>query len=427
MLALIGFGTIIAFLYVILTNRMSVLTALVLIPMVAGIVAGAGPDLGKLASSGLLQVAPVGIMLMFAVLYFGLMLDVGIFEPLIRSLLSFVKGDPVRLCIITAVLPILIALDGEGATIFLISVTALLPVHRRLGLNPLVLPGIVGLAAGVMNILPWGGPTARAMSVLNADVNQVFLPLLPAMAGGLVWVLVVAWIIGRGERKRLGLMPPFDIRETDGAVSPPAVRPRLFFFNITLTVLLLAALLSGKWPLHLLFMSAFALALVVNFPSWNDQKEQLVSHAKSVVTVTSMIFAAGMFTGILTGTGMIKAMADVMVQSLPAPLVPHLSTIVAVTSMPFSLLFTPDAYYFGVLPIFAAAATNVGLDPVTIGRAALLGQMTTGFPLSPLTASTFILIGLTNVSLGDHQRFLFKWAFGSTLVMTAVALLTGAI
>ena len=53
--------------------------------------------------------------------------------------------------------------------------------------------------------------------------------------------------------------------------------------------------------------------------------------------------------------------------------------------------------------------------------------MTTGFPLSPLTASTFILIGLSGVNLGDHQRFIFPWAFGTTLVMTAVAYATGAL
>ena len=95
--------------------------------------------------------------------------------------------------------------------------------------------------------------------------------------------------------------------------------------------------------------------------------------------------------------------------------------------MPLSLVFTPDAYYFGVLPVFAETAAAMGHDPLAIGRAAILGQMTTGFPLSPLTAATFILVGLSQVSLRDHQRFVFLWAFGTTLVMTAVAWLTGAL
>ena len=118
------------------------------------------------------------------------------FDPLVRGLLSFVGGDPLRLCFISAALPMLVALDGDGATTFLISTTALLPVHRQMGLRPVVLPGIIGLAAGVMNILPWGGPTARVMAVLHADAHLVFLPLLPAMLVGLLWVFFVACLVG---------------------------------------------------------------------------------------------------------------------------------------------------------------------------------------------------------------------------------------
>ena len=62
-----------------------------------------------------------------------------------------------------------------------------------------------------------------------------------------------------------------------------------------------------------------------------------------------------------------------------------------------------------------------------MARAAILGQMTTGFPLSPLTAATFILVGMTGVQFGEHQRFIFGWAFATTLVMTAAAMLTGVV
>ena len=152
-----------------------------------------------------------------------------------------------------------------------------------------------------------------------------------------------------------------------------------------------------------------------------------MSHAGSVVTVSTMIFAAGIFTGVLTGTKMIEAMAAATVSVIPASLAGYLPLLVAVTSMPLSLVFTPDAYYFGVLPVLAQAAASFGIDPVLVGRGAILGQMTTGFPLSPLTASTFILIGLSGVDLGDHQRFIFLWAFGTTLVMTAFAFATGVL
>ena len=435
MLALLGFLTIAGFLAAIILFRAPVILALVAAPVVAALAGGFGGQLGGFALDGIRTVAPVAALMMFAVLYFGLMIDAGLFEPLIRRPVGLVRRDPVRLCLASAALPMLVALDGDGATTFLISITALLPVHRRMGMNPLVLPGIVALAAGVMNLLPWGGPTARAMTVLQAGVDRIFLPVLPAMLAGVAWVFLAAWWIGLGERRRLAAQPVADgADEAETAAPPPP--GALFWFNLGLTVLLVALLFQGLYaealglpplPAPLLFMAAFAIALPVNRRTPGAQQEQLASHAPSVVLVTSMILAAGVFTGVLNGTGMIKAMAAVLAGAIPPGLAPWLSQLVAVTGMPLSLVFTPDAYYFGVLPVFAEAAAAVGGDPYAIGRAAILGQMTTGFPLSPLTASTFILIGLSQVSLWEHQRFVFKWAFGTTLVMTVVAWITGAL
>jgi CitMHS family citrate-Mg2+:H+ or citrate-Ca2+:H+ symporter len=158
-----------------------------------------------------------------------------------------------------------------------------------------------------------------------------------------------------------------------------------------------------------------------------QQQELLDKHGHNVVLVTTMIFAAGVLTGILNGTGMIEEMARALVSAVPEGAGGALPVLVAVTAMPLSLVFTPDAYYFGVLPVLAETTAALGGDPAEVARAAILGQMTTGFPLSPLTAATFILVGMTGVDLGEHQRFIFKWAFGTTLVMTAVALATGAI
>ena len=439
-LAILGCATIAAFLLLMAFTRTPVIAALVLTPVVAAVAGGLGSQLGSFAVDGLKTVAPVASLMMFAVLYFGLMIDVGLFAPLVERLIGVVRGDPIRLCLATAALAMLVALDGDGATTFLISITALLPVHRRMDMNPLVLPAIVGLAAGVMNLLPWGGPTARAMSVLRSGVDQIFVPVLPAMGAGILWVFFVAWRLGHAERLRPAIRLPVrdeapSGRDLKSESAAPAVGV-LFYFNAALTSMVILLLLQGvfaKWvplpelPASLLFMVAFAIALPVNRRTVTAQREQMAAHAGNAVLVVSMILAAGVFTGILNGSGMIRAMATRLASNTPHTLSPWLSQMVAISSMPLSLVFTPDAYYFGVLPVFAEAAASVGRDPLTIGRAAILGQMTTGFPLSPLTASTFILLGLSGVSLREHQRFVFKWAFGTTVVMTIVASITGAI
>ena len=424
MLAAAGFLTIAVFLVAVLSRRVSVLIALTALPIGAALLTGFGGRLGDLIGKGLVTVAPVAIMITFAVLYFSLMVDAGLFDPAVARVLRWAKGDPLKITVGTAVLTVLVALDGDGASTFLIMVSAMLPIYQRLGMRRLVLAGVVCLGAGVMNMVPWGGPTARAMAALHLESGDLFLPVVPAMIAGVLWVLVAAFLIGRGERKRLGVIDVDAQTPVRRAEGWDRIR---FWVNVVLTVALVVVLLAQLAKLEVVFVVAFVLALLVNRPTWARQQELFEKHGYNVVLVTTMIFAAGVFTGVLNGTGMIEAMARALVGIVPDRAGGALPVIVALTGMPLSLVFTPDAYYFGVLPVLAETSSAFGGSAAEVGRAAILGQMTTGFPLSPLTASTFILVGMAGVDLGDHQRFIFGWAFGTTLVMSVVAVATGAI
>ena len=427
MLAALGFATIIAFLTAVMSGRLSALVALVLIPLGFGLFTGAGAGLGPMMLEGLVKVAPVAIMVTFAILYFGLMIDRGLFDPMVRAILRLTKGDPMRICVASTVLTMLVSLDGDGSTTFLIAIAALRPIYDRLGMSRLVMATCIGLAAGIMNILPWGGPTARAMAMLGAEAGQLFNPLIIPMAAGLAWSVVAAGILGMRERRRLGINPGGAAAITGELEGADKSTPRVFWFNAALTAVLLVALLSEALPLSVLFVLSFAVALIVNCPTWEEQQKQLASHAGSVVLVSGMMFAAGIFTGILGGTKMIDAMSTATLSIIPADAGAFLPVIVALTSMPLSLALTPDAYYFGVLPVLTKSAATLGLDPLQLGRAALLGHTTTGFPLSPLVGAAFVLVGRSAVNFGALQRTMFPWAFGSTAVMTAVAYLLGVI
>ncbi|WP_018924978.1 CitMHS family transporter [Salsuginibacillus kocurii] len=428
MLAFLGFATIVVFLALILTKTVSVIVALILVPLIFAVIGGLGPELGTLMIEGIESVAPTGIMLAFAILFFGIMGNAGLFDPIISRVLALVKGDPQKIAVGTVIIAMCTHLDGSGASTFLITIPALLPIYDRIGMSRIVLAGLVALGTGVMNMVPWGGPTARAGTSLGIDPNAIFTPLLPAMVAGILWVLFAAYLIGRKERQRLGIADvEFDLKKELTEEELAMRRPKLFWFNLALTVLTIIALIQEWLPLPIVFMVAFSVALLINYPKVEDQQDQVKSQALGMVTVVSIIFAAGIFTGILTGSGMIEAMALAAVNVIPESIGAFTAIIVAIIGMPLSLMFTPDAYYFGVLPVLSQSAEMYGIEAIQVAQASILGQMTTGFPLSPLTASTFLLIGLAKVELGDHQKFVFKWAFGTTIVMTIVAVITGVL
>lgn len=428
MLAILGFLTIFVFLYLILTKKTSVIAALIIVPIVFGLFSGHTVDLGPMMIDGIIEVAPTAIMLAFAILYFGIMNQAGLFDPIINRVLKLVKGDPLKIVVGTAIIGMVAHLDGSGASTFLITIPAVLPLYNRLKMSKLVLACVVALSAGTMNLLPWGGPTARAATALKTDISNIFNPVIPAMLVGLVWVLVAAYLLGKRERKRLGIQDTsFEYTVEMSEEERELKRPKLFWFNLALTITLIVLLVNVWLPLPVVFMVGFVIALLVNYPDVKQQQKRVDSLSVEVVTIVTIVFAAGIFTGVLSGTGMVEAMANSLVAIIPEWLGSQMALMLAIASMPLSLVFTPDSFYFGVLPILSEAAASYGIDAAEMGRAAILGQITTGFPISPLTPSTFLLIGLAGVDLADHQKFTFKWAFGTTIIMTIVCVILGVI
>ena len=438
MLSILAFAMVATFMTLIMTKRLSALVALILIPLIFALIAAvvvggiSSADLGKMMMDGVKDLAPTGVMLVFAILFFGLMIDVGVFDPLVKAIVKIVHGDPVRILVGTAILSLVVSLDGDGATTYMITTAAMLPLYRHMKMDVRMLACVVIMAGAVMNVLPWGGPTARVMSALSLDAGVVFTPLIPAMAVTALWVIFVAYRFGVKERNRLAALPADAVHEEAGAneiISEDrrghveARKPRLFWFNVGLTAVLLGSLIMGVLPLAVLFMLGFAIAMMVNFPSLSEQRERLASHSANALAVAGLVFAAGIFTGILSGTKMVDAMSATVIAAIPESMGPYMAPITALISAPFTFLLSNDAFYFGMLPILAHTGEAYGLTAAEIGRASLVGQQV--HLLSPLVASTYLLTGFVGIEFGEHQRFTLKWAFGSFVVFFIAALAFG--
>ncbi|MFK0095788.1 CitMHS family transporter [Pseudomonas sp. NPDC090592] len=435
MLSFLGYGMIVTFMALIMTKRLSPLVAMTTVPILFALIGGFGPDMGDMMIEGLRKVAPTAIMVMFAILYFGLMFDTGLFDPIIKKFIQLIGGDPMKAVVFAALLAGLVSLDGDGSTTYMITVTAMLPLFKRMRLDPLALTCVVILAASVTNLLPWGGPLARAAASLQVDTADLFLPLIPTLVISFLGVLLLAWFIGTRERQRLGrLTQPLGSTSAtfdEDDVGSPSLsdedaelrRPKLFWLNAALTVALMAGLVMELLPLAILFMVAFACALVINYPHIQDQRRRISAHAPTALNQIAIFLAAGILAGILSGTGMVDAMSKSFLNMLPAQWGPYMAPITALASIPGTFFMSNDAFYYGVLPVLAKAAEVYGITHAEIGRASLVGQPI--HLLSPLVASTYLLCGLAGVEFSDHQKYTLKWAFALCMVIMLVSMAFG--
>ncbi|MDE8586838.1 MULTISPECIES: CitMHS family transporter [Micrococcaceae] len=490
MLVILGFAMIAVFMVLIMTKKLTPVLALIIVPTVFGLFAGAGLGIGDMVMDSMKSMTSTAALLMFAIIYFGLMIDVGLFDPLVKFILRKLGNDPAKVVLGTAILAAAVSLDGDGSTTFILTTAAMLPVYLRLKMSPVVLTCVAGLANGTMNILPWGGPTARAATALKIDVNDVFVPMIPSLVAGLVVVFAFSWLLGLQERNRLRATAPeiwgvpdtaeeFDggtstgasgtgasgtgafgsgrrkggnpggaapaggsvavldrtetlVDEHDSAMADTALdpnrstlRPKLFWFNLALTVAVMVVLVANVIPLPFVFMVGAAIALLVNFPKVKDQGAQLIAHAPSIVAVVSMVMAAAVLTGVLKGTGMVEAMSAWLVQIIPTSMGPFMAVITGVLSIPMTFFMSNDAFYFGVLPVLSETAAHYGVGAADMARASITGQP---FHLqSPLVPAILLLVSLAKVDLGDHHKKVLWRTAVISLVMLGVGMLTGAI
>ena len=428
MLALLGILTILSLLTAILTKRMTALSALIAIPVGAALIGGFGAKTAGFILHGIQGVAGVAGMFIFAILYFGIMTDAGMLDPIIDGILRAVGSNPARIVMGTSLLALLVHLDGSGAVTFLVTVPVMLPLYDRLGMDKRVLACAASMAAGV-NFLPWTGPMIRASASLHIPVASIFNPLIPVQLAGIGFVFSFSWWLGRREARRLGLSGvggrgAVAYREIDaGALA--LRRPARVWINLLLTAAIIAGMTAFKLEPVAVFMVGVVLALQLNYPDLRMQRDRIDAHAQAALLMAGILFAAGAFTGIMKDSGMLDAMAKSAVALVPPGTGKHLPFLMGLVSMPLSVVFDPDSFYFGVLPVVAQTAAKFGVAPVQMAQAAMVGMHTTGFPVSPLTPAPFLLVGLAGIEFREHQKFTLPFLLGASIWMTVVCVALG--
>lgn len=428
-LAILGYLMILVFLGLIMAKKLSAITSLVVVPVIFGLFTGAGWDVADWALTGIKDVASTFAMMIFAILYFGVMLNVGLFDPMVSKVLKFVKGDPLKVLVGTAILAAVVSLDGDGSTTTIICCSALIPIYDKLKIKKLYLATLIILQNCIMNLIPWGGPTARVMTVMHLDAGVIFAPLVPGMIVSFVYVMFVAYYLGKKERKRLGVVELdataagnlVEVSEEEAALK----RPKLVWFNFILTIAMVVVLIMGLAPSSVIFAVGTGIALIVNFPKLKDQRKAIEINSAAAMNVVLMVVGAGVLMGILNESGMSEAIANSLVAIVPEAWGKSFGVIIALISAPGTFLLNNDAFYFGVLPVLAKTAAAYGFTDLQIGFAALMGQ---AFHfLSPLVAFIYLLLEMTGLDLGEYQKYVFKWCIGIFVCFMIVGVITGSL
>ena len=428
-LAFLGFAMIIVFMALIMAKKLSPFTSLILVPVAFGLLAGYGWDTLGYAMDGIKSVASTFAMMTFAILYFGVMLTAGMFDPMVDHVVAWCKGDPLKVLVGTAILAAFVSLDGDGTTTVMICCTAMIPIYNRLKIKKIYLATLIILQNCIMNLIPWGGPTARVMSVMKLDAGEILAPLVPGMVLSAIYVVGVSYYLGLKERKRMGVAKAASSEVHKVEVSPEEQewkRPKLIFFNLALTAAVIVSLIMGLASSAILFGVGTAIALVVNYPDQKIQRKVISSLAPDMINVVMMVLGAGVLMGILNGpedAGMSNAIAQFLVSVIPESLGRYFAVIIAVISAPGTYLLNNDAFYYGVLPPLAATAEAYGFTSLQIGFAALMGQ---AFHfLSPLVPFIYLLMDQTEITLAQYQGYIFRWCVGIFVIFMVMGLALG--
>ena len=445
---ILGFLTIIAIVVTLFKSKTLPSIAFILFPSILALILVFGgyytfKDVASLIKDGFKSTGPTAALFVFSVLFFGIMTDAGLFDVIIGKLMKLVGDNVIGVTVMTAIIAIIGHLDGGGASTFLIVVPAMLPVYKKMHMRKTSLLRIAVLAMGVLNLMPWAGPTMRAASVLGMEAGQLWNKLLPIQVFGIVLALAHAVLTGIQEKAR-GAGLNGKLAQTEEAVEVEAgqegqlgelARPKLFFFNMILTIAVIAMLIWDVFPSYVPFMLGVGISILVNYTDIKLQKKVLNSHAVPALMMCTTLMGAALLMGILVKTvkvddvaipSVVSCMSALITMVLPAALGAHLPLVIGILSVPLALAFDTDSYFYGMLAVMISIGEGFGIPALPIAISMAVCRNCATF-ISPMVPATLLGVGLAEVDIKDHIRASFFYVWGFSFLCMIFAILVGII
>lgn len=425
MVALIGFIMIFLIVFL-LKGKMSPIVVLALIPTIAALLLGFSPqEIARFIKDGISTTTSNGILFIFSVIYFGVMSDTGMFDVIVNFLVKKAGNNVIAVTVATAIIATIAHLDGTTATTVLITIPALYPVYKAMKIDTKILLCLTGACMGVMNLLPWGGPVARAATVLGMDANDLWHILIPIQIVGLVFNIVLAVLLGMLAVKQgagAGKGEVVDVDEKAKDEEDALRRPKLLIFNLLLTIGLIVILSTGYLSSYVAFLLALSIALAVNYPDLKLQDKLIKKHAPAALIISATLFAAGAMVGIFDGTGMLTEMANALMSIIPDFMGRFIHIVFGIIALPLGLCIGTDAYFYGIMPLVMEVGQSYGVDALNTALTMVIGK-NLALMVSPLVPATYLATGLANVELKDHMKFSIPWYWAISVIMIVIGII----
>jgi CitMHS family citrate-Mg2+:H+ or citrate-Ca2+:H+ symporter len=436
-LALIGYVLIAFLMFFLVKGKAAPISLFIFLSIIAGFVARYSPALmNDYIIKGVMQTAPNAVLFTFSIIFFSIMTEAGVFQPLVNGLTKLAGNNVVAVVTVTGIIALVAHIDGSSVPSVLITIGAMLPVYQKMKIRPVVLLCLLACGMGVTNITPWAGPLARVAAVSGLDVNALYHELIPVQIIGLVCVLVLGVVLGLQEKKRIAnnLPIPENLEEPSKNVADSEHATLTsgrfkFSLNVLLVLGVTVLLLVTHLQAYVIFMCAFAAAMLLNYPSLKGQEAVMKKYAYGAYMISGTVMAAGVFVGILSGGGdksILTEMADVVLTVMPDSLGPHLHIIMGVIGGLVGFVIGPDAFFYGIYPLVAKVGTHFGISWQEMGLTMVVGK-NIAMMISPVFATTYLALGLTGVELRDHIRYSFLPVAVISVVMVFSLVLTGTV
>lgn len=399
------------------------------LPMIAALLMGFGPtEIATFAQNGLSRIVGTLCLVIFAILYFRILHESGLFQIMVDGVIRRLKGNVYSVIITTALISFLTQLDGSGTTTALCTIPPLKPMYDRMNISRETLLLIEGVASATLTMIPWGPSLNEACAYAGVDVYKVFKFLTPVMIFAIALTFVYCIILGRYEISRGAGVTEEEWDEIKQAAlnREKAARSRkgLLIFNSVFTLVLLIVLLLGLIKTIFAFVLGFFVLAAVNYPSAEKQTEFIRKNGGMIMQLVFTMMGVGVLVGINDGTGVIREMTGIILSEVPG-ISQHIVLIACIFSIVLTIL-TAQAKIAVIIPAIIGIVAPAGISAVQV-TGAVFASGCVAASINFFGVASYLSLSLADVDMRANLKRNFVPIYVFSLLVTGFMAVTGMI